>query len=81
MGNIVSYMNAFCKTYYFTFTFMEILPFWFDKKSDILQNMMLFYKVKVSYSFHTEGISVYLLTCPLEFFDCCITLKCELSKA
>ena len=24
---------------------------------------------------------MYLLTCPLEFFDCCITLKCELSKA
>lgn len=78
MGNIVS--DAFCKTYYFTFTFMGILPFWFDKKSD-LQNITLFYKVKVSYSFHAEGISVYLFTCPLEFFDCCITLKCELSKA
>lgn len=55
MGNIVS--DAFCKTYYFTFTFMGILPFWFDKKSD-LQNITLFYKVKVSYSFHAEGISV-----------------------
>ena len=36
---------------------MGILPFWFDKKSD-LQNVPLFYKVKVSYSFHAEGISV-----------------------
>lgn len=78
MGNIVSY--AFCKTYYFTFTFIGILPLWCDKKSD-LQNITLLYKVQVSYSFHTEGISVYLFTCPLEFFDCCITLKCELSKA
>ena len=78
MGNIVSY--TFCKIYYFIFTFMGDITFLFDKKSD-LQNITLFYKVKVSYSFHAEGISVYLFTCPLEFFDCCITLKCELSKA
>ena len=59
---------------------MGILPLWFDKTSD-LQNITLFYKVQGSYSFHAEAISVNLFTCPLEFFDCRITLKCELSKA